>query len=112
VKHISKPITFLLHELAGSIKSHFVARVLLHLSFIETDFQPCVLLKKNLLYKSSQDFWPVLGTVRFFIRTEPNRTEPIGSVCNFSKFYRFRFGSVFELFGFGSVRFGAMKTEN
>jgi hypothetical protein len=35
-----------------------------------------------------------------------------GSVCNFSKFYRFRFGSVFELFGFGSVRFGAMKTEN
>ena len=57
MKHISKPITFLLHELAGSIKSHFVARVLLHLSFIETDFQPCVLLKKNLLYKSSQDFW-------------------------------------------------------
>lgn len=56
VKHISKPITFLLNELAGSIQSHFVACVLLHLSFIETNFQPCVLLKKNLLYKSSQDF--------------------------------------------------------
>ena len=33
VKQISTPITFLLHELAGPIKSHFVARVLLHLYF-------------------------------------------------------------------------------
>lgn len=58
MKHISKPITFSLHELALSIKNHFVARVLVYLSLIETDFQPCVLLKKNSLYKSSQDFWP------------------------------------------------------
>ncbi len=58
MKHISKPITFLLYELAGSIKSHLVACVLLHIFFMETDFQPCVLLKKNLLYKSSQNFWP------------------------------------------------------
>ncbi len=34
----------------------------------------------------------------------PNRTEPIGSVCNFLKIHRFRFGSVFDFFG--SVRFG------
>ena len=58
MKHISKPITFLLDELARSTNSHFVERLLLHLFFIETNFQPGVLLKKSLLYKSSQNFWP------------------------------------------------------
>jgi hypothetical protein len=42
----------------GSIDSHFVKRLLLHLSYIETNLQLCVSLYKNLLYKSSQDFWP------------------------------------------------------
>ena len=44
VKHISKPIAFLLDELAGSVNSHFVERVLLHLFFIETNVQPLVSL--------------------------------------------------------------------
>ncbi len=44
----------------GSIIDYFVERVLLHLSITETNFQVRVLTQKNLLYKSSQDFWPTL----------------------------------------------------
>src|SRR5690349_3326724 len=37
-------------------KSHFVERLLLHLSMTKTNFEPCVVLKKNVLFKSRQDF--------------------------------------------------------
>ncbi len=86
MKHISKPITFLLYELAGSIKSHFVEHLLLCCFFIETNFQLRILLKKNLIFKSSQDFWPTLytthtspvneGEARRFV--DPDAIRPYG----------------------------------
>jgi hypothetical protein len=69
VKHISKPITFLLYELAGSIKSHFVEHLLLCFFFTETNFQSRILLKKNLIFQSSQDFWPTLYRWSVYIAT-------------------------------------------
>ncbi len=45
-------------------KSRFVEHVVLHLFFIETNFHSRVLLKKNLLFESSQDFWATLYFLR------------------------------------------------
>jgi hypothetical protein len=47
--HISKLITFLLNEVAGSVNSYFVEHVLLHLFIIEANSQTPILLKKKII---------------------------------------------------------------